>query len=249
MPQPLMTHRNCAPRTARSRPASARQSSAPEATDDKITIYIYNVHSSDKLVLRVSAHLQLGSSSTDDAGEQSLKSEIARALYMDASQIRLMFNGSPLLDDERTLKSYGIGDEDTVHLRLYRTPSAGRKDVVLSCAAKKYMVYAERDKDTHLCMRPYAMQPASAKARIDQRCAQNGAALMPRWISQDQPKLFAPVGVSMDGHGGDRVFEEFCSQGVWLAPVDHPNQRGENQYGLQRVRESIASKRGSFGGA
>merc|ERR1712139_391732 len=98
----------------------------------------------------------------------------------------------------------------------------------------------------NLCLRPFAMQSPSVKARIEQRCAENGAALMPKWVSQEHPKLFAPVGVAIDGHGGDSPFEEFSNQGVWTAPVDHPNQRGENQYGLQRVREAVAAKRGSF---
>merc|ERR1712139_311643 len=97
-------------------------------------------------------------------------------------------------------------------------------------------------------MRPYAIQSPSSQNRLSQRCVESGASLMPKWVSQEHPKLFAPVGIGLDGHGGDRVFEEFSSQGIWTAPVDHPNQRGENQYGLQRVRESIAAKRGSVGG-
>merc|ERR1719262_850734 len=101
------------------------------------------------------------------------------------------------------------------------------------------MEYAQREKDENLCMRPFAMQPPSARARLSQRCAQHGAALMPKWVSQEHPKLFAPVGIAVDGHGGDSAYEEFSAKGIWTAPVDHPHQRGENQYGLQRVRESI----------
>lgn len=260
-----MSHRSSTPR---SRPASARRSSSVPKNDGKITVYVYNVHSSDKLVLRVYPDLQLGPPSStsesderqqppynhgEDSGENrsqtSLKDEISRALGIQLQQIRLIYHGSALGDDEKTLRCYGIIDGETVHLRLLKIPCTGRNDVVLACAAKKCMEHAEWDKDEKLCMRPYALQTPAAQARLSHRCAKNGAALQPKWISQEHPKLFAPVGVAVDGHGGDTAYEEFNMKGVWVPPVDHPNQRGQNQYGLQRVRESIAANPSFFGGA
>lgn len=238
--------------------SARRSSSVSQKSDGKIMVYIHNLHSCDKLVLRVCPDLQIGSCSSSCSGvegagettiQTSLKSEIASALGIDAMQIRLISHGTPLGDDEKTLKCYGIGEGDTVHLRVQRAPSAGRHDVVLACAAKKELVQAELDKTDMLCMRPYAMQPSSARARLNQRCVQSGASLMPKWVSQEHPKLFAPVGAGIDGHAGDTAYDEFSSLGVWIAPVDHPNQRGQNQYGVQRVREAIAAKRGSVGGA
>jgi len=268
---PLMTNRvpSLAPivtprcYTPRSRPSSARRSAALQKNDGKITVYVYNVHSSDKLILRLDPDLHIGSccspshdpndilSSPDSKthlprSSPSLKSDIAQSLGIDAAHIRLMFRGSPLGDEEKTLKCYGINDGDTVHLRVHRTASVGRNEVVLACAAKKCLERGEQEKDEKLCMRPFAMQSPSTKARVSERCAQNGAVLMPKWVSQDHPKLFAPVGAGIDGRGGDRAFVDFNSQGIWNAPVDHPNGRGQDQYGLQRVREGAHR---AYGGA
>lgn len=264
---PLMTHRS--PRRALTprRPLSARRSYLPQKSDCNITVYVYNMHSADRLVLRVSPDLQIGPSAPAtaqegcedatfyDKGERannelSLKGEISKALGIDLLQIRLMCRGSPLGCDEKTLRGYSINDEDTVHMRLRRSSSSsGRSEVVLAGAAKKAMQEAEWLKDEMLGLRPYAMQPQSCQSRLSQRCSDNGVALMPRWVSQEHPKLFAPVGIGLDGHGGANPYEDFNLQGIWTAPVDHPNQRGQNQYGLQRVRESLAAKGGSHGGA
>jgi len=214
-------------------------------------------------MLRVSPDLPIGSQSGGGSEDStmpdvvwnketetrsSLKTEIAQALGIDALHIRLMHHGCPMADDEKTLKRYGIVDGETLHLRVHKPCSAGRNDVVLACAAKKCMERAELDKDEKLCLRPYAMQPPSARARLSQRCEQSGARLEPKWVSQEHPKLFAPVGIGLDGHGNDKAYEDFNLQGIWTAPVDHPNQRGANQYGFQRVRESVG-KRGFLGGA
>lgn len=268
---PLMSHRSSTPR---SRPSSARRSSESQKNDGKITVYVYNVHSSDKLVLRVHPDLQIGAPSSPSTADSvhnlpcyevegprenmtaaipipqniqpSLKSEISKALGIDSLQMRLIFHGSPLSDDARTLKCYGITDGETVHLRVHRAPCAGRNDVVLACAAKKCMENGKWDDEEKLSMRSYAMQSPAAQARLNQRCVNNGAALMPKWISQEHPKLFAPVGVSIDGQGGAAPYEAFNMKGIWHPPVDHPNHRGQNQYGFQRVREG---QHANFGGA
>lgn len=253
-----MSQRSSTPRSrpsSASRPGSARRRSASPQSDGKITVYIYNVHSSDKLVLRIFPHLEIGpaasEASVETSSRPSLKSEIAQSLGIDAMQIRLMFHGTPLGDDEKTLKCYGVADGETVQLRLQKHCAAGRNDVILASAKKKCGEHAEWDKDEMLCMRPFAMQPQSARARLSNRCAQNGAALMPKWVSQEHPKLFAPVGIGIDGHSGDRAYEEFSHKGIWTPPADHPNMRGQNQFGLQRVREGAhrAHARGSVGGA
>lgn len=254
---PLMSFRS---HTPLSRPTSARRSSTSLTKDGKITVYVYNIRSSDKLVLRVSPDLRIGSKPSgcrdadsqsrqapEEANQSSLKDEIAGALGIDVTQTRLMFHGTVLGDDEKTLRCYGIKDGETVHLRVQRGVSAGRDEVVLASAAKRDMEKAEWEKEENLCLHPFSMQPPAAQARISQRCAKRGAALMPKWVSQEHPKLFAPVGIGLDGHGGVCNFEDFNLKSIWTPPVDHPNQRGANQYGLQRVRE--AAHRSSCGGA
>jgi hypothetical protein len=224
--------------------------------DGKIAVHVYNMHSSDKVIFQVRPDLRVGSRAVDygaDGGkitsQISFKGEIANALGVDEPQIRLLFRGSPLSSDEMSLKCYGIADGDTVHLRIQRSASAGRHDVVLACAAKKHIQQMEWEKEEMLFMRPYAMQSPSARRRLQDRCAQNGVGFMPKWVSQEHPHLFAPVGGAMDGNGGDSPYEAFNAQGIWVPPVDHPNQRGNDHYGLQRVREAIGSKRVSYGGA
>lgn len=180
------------------------------------------------------------------ATESTFKHEIARVLGVEATAIRLMIRGAPVIDDGRTLRCAGITEGDTVHMRLRRSPSSGSNEVLLSCAAKKVGQLADFEKTSMLGMRPYALQPESRKSRLDQRCSDNGVALMPKWVSQEHPKLFAPVGIGGDGHGNFCPYENFNLQGIWIPPVDHPNQRGQNHYGLQRVREGCHA---NYGGA
>lgn len=264
---PLMSHRASTPR----RPRSARWSSAdppvPRAvqkSDGKICIYIYNVHSADRVALRMLPDLPVGpasSSSTSAAdntntpcedsedARSSLKAEIAKVFGIQLQQVRLTFRGSPISDNEKTLKCYGITEGETVHVRIQRAHSAGRDDVLLACPARKSREDLEQHKDEKLWMRSFGMQSLTSQARIKQRCSENDAVLLPKWISEEQPHLFAPVGVGIDGHGEYRAYEEFSDKGIWIPPVDHPNHRGQgclNQYGMQRVRESAHA---GFGGA
>lgn len=220
--------------------------------DGKITIYVHNVHSSDELVLRVFPHLQIGPAATtammqdtsvETSQRPSLKGAIAQSLGIDTLQIRLMFHGSRLRDDETTLKCCGIVDGETVHLRVHKACLAGRNDVALASAKKKFEEHAQWDKDEMLCMRPFAMQPQSARALLSQRCARNGSGLMPKWVSQEHPKLFAPMGCVDRGHAGDCAYGVFVSNGIWTPPVDHPNMKGQTQFRLPSVREGACRAR------
>lgn len=191
-----------------------------------------NLHDAD-------VRLESGSSSQVEGGtandEHTLKTMVAKICGIEVLQIRFSFRGSPLGNDENTLCCYGVADGDTVQLRLRRLSAAAHRE---SCAKE-----IQQDEDNRL--RPYVQLSPSARSRFDQRCAENGASVMPRWVSQEKPKLFAPVGAGLDGHGNDRPFEYFNEQGIWIPPVDHVNHRGQNQYGLQRVRESLSAKGGA----
>eukprot|EP00930_Biecheleria_cincta_P090401 TRINITY_DN7977_c0_g1_i2.p1 TRINITY_DN7977_c0_g1~~TRINITY_DN7977_c0_g1_i2.p1 ORF type:complete len:372 (-),score=30.14 TRINITY_DN7977_c0_g1_i2:208-1200(-) len=257
---PLLSHRNASPTprsrpssrgasaTPRSRPTSACRSSSPFSIGNgKITVYIYSIHTADKIALQVHPDIRIGEDSSlhdkvhsaengDTAnGNPSLKVLVAKICAVDASQIRFIFCGTPLGSDDKTLRCYGVNDGDTVQLRLRR----------LSAAAQCEGHSREIRKDEDAGMRPYLQMSASARTDFERRCADNCASVMPKWVSQEHPGLFAPVGAGLDGHGGDRAFARFCEQGIWTPAVDHVNHRGQTHYGLQRVRESVVARGGA----
>lgn len=255
---PLLSHRNASPTprsrpssasaTPRSRPPSACRSSSPScAANGKITVYIYNIHTSDKLALQVRPDIRIGMASEEhdknDCPENgrtvddnpTLKLLVAKICAVDASQVRFIFRGAPLGSDNKTLRCYGVKDGDTVQLRLRR------HSAVANCGGHA----REFQKDEDAGMRPYLQMSASTRTCFDQRCAENSASVMPKWVSQDHPGFFAPVGAGLDGHGGDRAFMRFNEQGIWTPDVDHVNHRGQTHYGLQRVRESVIARGGA----
>eukprot|EP00929_Paragymnodinium_shiwhaense_P052856 TRINITY_DN26465_c0_g1_i1.p1 TRINITY_DN26465_c0_g1~~TRINITY_DN26465_c0_g1_i1.p1 ORF type:complete len:382 (-),score=60.04 TRINITY_DN26465_c0_g1_i1:136-1281(-) len=239
------------------RPASARAADHRghnrDDKDDRITVYVHNVHSADKLVLRLNPDTRIGrpssvaaadvalghldaevSSTGDPTTTVSLKSCIANALGIDENLQRLMFHGSPMGSEDKTLRSYGIRDGDVIWLRALRGEPIAQRDVVLACAAKKAEAAADREKEANLCRMAYGLCSPARKKKIDARCAQHGAALMPKWINQEKPKLFAPVGIGFDGQGNDTPFEKFSARGIWHSPSDDP--------GIQRIREGNVFK-------
>lgn len=168
-------------------------------------------------------------------GNPTLKLLVAQICAVDASQIRFIFRGTPLGSDNKTLRCYGVNDGDTVQLRLRRLSAAAH------CGGHARQIRKDEDAG----MRPYLQMSASARTDFDQRCVDNSASVMPKWVSQEHPGLFAPVGAGFDSHGSDRAFVRFSDQGIWTPSVDHVNHRGQTHYGLQRVRESVIARGGA----
>jgi hypothetical protein len=198
-------------------------------------VYVYNINSADYIHLRVQPDIRIGPEVIGDVAgvPTTLKDKLAAAMGVDVSHLRLMFRSVLVSSENATLLSYGVTDGTTMQLRVHKSPATGRCEVVLACAAKQSATEAEREKDEALCLRPYGLSSPAARKRLDDRFARNGVSLVPKWISQEKPKLFAPVGIGFDGHGGHNPFTEFASQGPWQSP-------SSESLGIQRVREAMA---------
>lgn len=161
----------------------------------------------------------------------SFKGLIAKVINVVPERQRLYFKNVPISTDETTLRSYGIAEGDTLQLRLVRLPRASSQvshEVTLACTRRKEEVRERlREQDTASSA---AGCPSLRHSAMLKHCKSDGDVwMMPRWISQSNPNLFAPVGVGLDGEGGFRVCQEFgCS------PIYVPDS-----VELSRVRESL----------
>eukprot|EP00401_Gymnodinium_catenatum_P027647 CAMPEP_0117621776 /NCGR_PEP_ID=MMETSP0784-20121206/87806_1 /TAXON_ID=39447 /ORGANISM="" /LENGTH=453 /DNA_ID=CAMNT_0005425707 /DNA_START=8 /DNA_END=1366 /DNA_ORIENTATION=- len=212
--------------------ASASRRSSAVGGERAITIYVQNVHTADKFAMRVSPDMRIGPDVHSPAGgvvevaegdecePTSLKAKIEEALGIDASRQRLNFRASPMASDAQTLSSYGVTDGATVHLRVNRDSPVDRRGVVLACSARKSAKEAMQEDSETLSTRSYSARSASARKSLELRCARGGATMMPKWVSQEYPKLFAPVGIALDGHGGYRPFEAFALTDIYRSQED-----------------------------
>merc|ERR1712014_368618 len=91
----------------------------------------------------------------------------------------------------------------------------GQRDVVLASTAKRSSKVSEMHSSEIKATQSYGSSSAAARRSLGQRCASRGASVMPRWVSQDRPKLFAPNGGVVDVGNELRTFEEFSLYDVY----------------------------------
>eukprot|EP00747_Dinoflagellata_sp_TGD_P187333 gnl/TRDRNA2_/TRDRNA2_44914_c0_seq2.p1 gnl/TRDRNA2_/TRDRNA2_44914_c0~~gnl/TRDRNA2_/TRDRNA2_44914_c0_seq2.p1 ORF type:complete len:554 (+),score=88.00 gnl/TRDRNA2_/TRDRNA2_44914_c0_seq2:113-1774(+) len=58
--------------------------------------------------------------------------------------------------------------------------------------------------------------------------------IMPKWVSQENPRIFADVGIGLDGLGSASVAPEFALEAPWLQDVNDSN--------MSTVREAMAQR-------
>lgn len=140
---------------------------------------------------------------------------------MEPVRQRLAFHKVPMSNDDLTLQAYGVKDGDTLHLAIQRTGNSLRNRPALVTEASQSL----------------REHPGLAGSR---GCGD--AWLIPRWVSQDNPKLIGriePFGTPTPGIFKDRQKE--IQKGDWgVAPIYMPDMH-ENS--LSRVRVAVTGSK------
>lgn len=163
----------------------------------------------------------------------SLKDLIAHFFHIDLPKQKLICRGVALTCDETNLGAYGIQDGDVVSVQNPRCMfnKGQKKDVVLACTKKKRDLEEQR-REEELVKGPKYDGYALKKTTYFQKCnLEGGARLMPRWVSQEYPKILALTSVGVEPTGGSTPRIGFESTPIYLPDaLDKP---------LSRVREAV----------
>lgn len=164
----------------------------------------------------------------------SLKAMIQNLTQIEASRQKFFHRQSPMTSDETSLTSYGVRNGEVLQLQIQKwTPGAGvHKDVVLACTKRKRDMIEQRKAATTADGPKYDGYTLRDNKNIREYNRADGDVwMMPRWISQSCPNLFAPVGCGLDGDGGMQIRTDFASMPIYLTD--------RNDSKLSRVREVV----------
>jgi hypothetical protein len=162
----------------------------------------------------------------------SLKQLIEEYTEIEASRIRLFYRQVPLSNDELTLRSYGIKDGETISLRIRRWVPGGSlgRDVLLATSKRLEPSTQERSGSSK-----YDGFSLRFCKRIKECRNANGDVYMqPKWCSESNPRLFAKVGVAVDGSGNFVAAQNHLEQPIWIQDKDNEK--------LRRVRLAVAGR-------
>lgn len=170
---------------------------------------------------------------------ESLKEHVAQVTNIAPARQKLTFRNSPMGCDEMTLRTYGVGDGDTVSLTVRRLQPEhhNRRNVVLACTQKKEEVrtqFSQREEGTK---QPGGSGPRLRESAQLAKCRSDGDVwIMPRWISQSNPQLFAHVGapvlggIPVDWDGSLKLQQELPT--LPISSRDVRDGRGARVHGL-----------------
>jgi len=165
-------------------------------------------------------------------GGGSLKQLIEEYAEIEASRMRLFYRQIPLSNDQLTLRSYGIKDGDTISLRIQRfVPgcSMGR-DVQL--ATSKRLEPSAEERSGASKYDGYSLR--FCKRLKEFRNANGDVYMQPKWCSEMNPRLFAKVGVAVDGAGNFSAAPNQLDAPIWIRDKDNEK--------LRRVRLAVAGR-------
>jgi hypothetical protein len=234
---------------------SLRSFPSSRRANERVTVHVRNAQTSDTICLNIQCDIKVGPGlppidsrlaysldvNTPPANSVqlqqqtlSLKEEIEHALGIQVSQQRLFFKNSPMGSDWQTLRSYGVSNGSTVNLqvRTSKKLSMAGCGVVLACTAKRRAMDEKMEEMDRLGRQQYSVSSAAGRKAMEQRCSRRGATILPKWVSQENPNLFAPLGIGLDGHGYLVPFQKFNER-----PVFHSDPYNA---GSQRVRSCAA---------
>jgi len=156
----------------------------------------------------------------------SLKEMIARVTDIAPSRQRLTFRHAPMAIDEMPLRTYGISSGDTLQMRVLRAAPAEGRETTLACTRRKQIAGAQQQHGAGSS--GWSLRDSALLAN----CKADGDIwLMPRWVSQANPQLFAPVGIGIDGRGGHRALSQYAETPIFLSDANNGK--------MQSVRERI----------
>merc|ERR1712039_197159 len=166
---------------------------------------------------------------------KSLKTLIEELTRIEPSRQKLFHRSAPMTSDDITLQSYGLQDGDVLQPQIQKwTPGSGpQRDVLLACTRRKQEMIEQRNgkqATTGPKFDGYTLRDNKDIRKYNR--ADGDIWMMPRWISQSCPNLFAPVGIGVDSSGGMKPRPEFNSMPIYL-PDAHDSK-------LSRVREAVS---------
>lgn len=136
-----------------------------------------------------------------DKDSVTLKGLIEHFAGVDPQNQRIYFRGTPVGMPHATIRSYGITEGAVIQLHLFRRRADTPAGESLRAVAK--------NQDA---------RRFSVKNAAQFQCANPGGEFwpMPRWVSQQKPKLFASCGIGMDGLGGVKAYNKFESTPIFV---------------------------------
>lgn len=145
---------------------------------------------------------------TDDSDKESvtLKGLIEHFTGVEPKNQRLYFRGTPVSMPGATIMSYRITEGATVQLHLFRRRADTPAGESLRPLAKNQGVrYQQQSK-------------FSVKNVAQFQGANPGGEFwpMPRWVSQQKPKLFSSCGIGLDGLGGVAPYQQFENTPIFV---------------------------------
>lgn len=145
--------------------------------------------------------LETPRSDASDKDSVTLKGLIEHFTGVDPKHQRLYFRGTPVGMPNATIQSYGITEGATVQLHLFRRRADTPAGESLRTGSRNHK-----------------QNKFSVKNGVHFQAANPGGEFwpMPRWVSQERPRLFSSVGIGMDGLGGVAPFQKFEATPIFV---------------------------------
>eukprot|EP00928_Gymnodinium_smaydae_P080578 TRINITY_DN64246_c0_g1_i1.p1 TRINITY_DN64246_c0_g1~~TRINITY_DN64246_c0_g1_i1.p1 ORF type:complete len:579 (-),score=128.69 TRINITY_DN64246_c0_g1_i1:95-1633(-) len=175
------------------------------------------------------------------AWTENLKNVIAHWIDVDADKLRI-YHKNNVMADELNLSDYGVADGETLTLSFVRSDgkeAKPQKDVTLSSSTKKvHAANWELRREQILSGNTDFLAPGFTLRKVKdlRRCNPGEDVwMMPKWVSQSMPNLFAPVGAGVTGDGSMKAPNKFEDMPIYLPDIEDSS--------LERVRTRVTGHR------
>lgn len=167
----------------------------------------------------------------------SLKERIFRVTNIAIDRQRLTYRHVPMTIDDVTLQTFGVVDGEILTMRvprLQKDSEGNGRNLTLACTKRKMEELARQNRQEEATKKPGNGVPSlRANPQLGKNRVGGDIRMMPRWISQDHPKLFVRVGIGLDELGNPKAPNEFGSSPIYLPDV--------HDRALRNVRDKVAS--------
>lgn len=169
--------------------------------------------------------------------KESLKEMLAHLTGLDISRLRL-YHKNCLMSDELPLSAYGIRNGETFTLMILKEREAhtvGRDITLCSSVKASKTTWEERREQLLAGAIPGHLYSLRQSKHLKECGPGSDVLMMPRWVSQVDPQLFAPVASGITGDGSMK-----CRVNFNEVPIYMPDMRDPKFIG---VRQRISDKK------
>lgn len=154
---------------------------------------------------------------------ESFKGAIRDLTGIEPAHQRLSYKNVPMTNDQCTLREFGITDGATVQMRLYKGTVLKRGETMLACSRRREAVEEKLRQQVEsgtASVENFSLR----QCRHLRECRADGDVwMMPKWISQSNPRLFSRVGAGLDGAGGNRAKGDFGERPIYMPDALDPH--------------------------